>query len=137
MREIRMNHRKVRILMARLGGGYNTAMHNLASAFSKAGFEVIYTDSQDPRAIVTSAIQESVDHIGITTLPGADPNDFANIIELLNREGVSEIKVTAGGFLVEDAIPVIKEMGVLEFFPKGTTYEELIEWGRHNIKAAD
>jgi DNA gyrase subunit A len=38
----------------------------------QAGFEVIYTDTQKPEAIVASAIQESVDHIGITTLPGAD-----------------------------------------------------------------
>jgi methylmalonyl-CoA mutase, C-terminal domain len=132
-----MNRRKVRILMARIGEGFNNAMHNLASAFSKAGFEVIYTDSQDPRAIVSSAIQESVDHIGITTLPGADLNEFAKIFELLKQEGESEINVTAGGFLEEESIPIIKEMGVLEFFPKGTTYEQLIEWSRRNIKSAE
>lgn len=131
-----MNGRKVRILMARLGEGYHTAMHNLASAFSKAGFEVIYTDSQDPEAIVASAIQESVDHIGITTLPGADPNQFAEIIKLLKENGEDTVGVTAGGLLEEQFIPIIKQMGVLEFFPRGTTYDELIEWGRRNIKPA-
>jgi methylmalonyl-CoA mutase C-terminal domain/subunit len=123
--------------MARIGDGFNNAMHNLASAFSNAGFEVIYTDSQDPRAIVTSAIQESVDHIGITMLPGADLNEFSRIFQLLEQAGENEIKVTAGGFLDEESIPLIKKMGVLEFFPRGTTYEQLIEWSRHNIKAAD
>ncbi len=129
-----MTERKIRILMAKLGDGFETAMMKLASAFSEAGFEVIYTDLQEPEAIVSAALQESVDHIGITTLPGADIEKFSRIFELLNRENVPEIKVTAGGFLDEHDIPRIKEMGVVEFFPKGTTYGELIRWAKENIR---
>lgn len=126
--------RRVRILMAKFGEGYQTAMMKLARAFSESGFEVIYTDLQDPEAIVASAIQESVDHIGVTTLPGLDTQSFSKLIALLEKEGAGQVHITAGGFLSEEDISKIKAMGVVEFFPKGTTYEELIEWALKNIK---
>ena len=110
-----MNQKKVRILIAKLGEGYEPAIMKLGRAFSEAGFEVIYTTIQDPKAIVTAALQESADHIGITTLPGAQIEDFAKIFELLAKENVSHIQVTAGGFLNDEDIPRIKEMGVVEF----------------------
>ena len=129
-----MSQKKVRILMAKLGDGYESAIVNLGTAFVEAGFEVIYTTIQDPKAIITAALQESADHIGITTLPGAQIEDFAKIFELLAKENLSHIQVTAGGFLNDEDIPRIKEMGVVEFFPKGTTYAELIEWSKLHIK---
>ncbi|MCK8604034.1 cobalamin-dependent protein [Desulfoferrobacter suflitae] len=132
-----MNQRKVRILMAKCGEGYATAVMNLARAFSEAGFEVIYTDLQEPEAIVASAIQESVDHIGVTTLPGADIEYFKKILDLLEREDVRQIQITAGGFLAEEDIEKVKQMGVAEFFPKGTTYDQLIRWARANITPID
>jgi methylmalonyl-CoA mutase C-terminal domain/subunit len=129
-----MSQKKVRILMAKLGDGYESAIINLGRAFVEAGFEVIYTIIQDPKTMVTAALQESADHIGITTLPGAQIEDFAKIFELLAKENLSHIQVTAGGFLNDKDIPRIKEMGVVEFFPKGTTYAELIEWSKLHIK---
>jgi methylmalonyl-CoA mutase C-terminal domain/subunit len=58
-----MAERKIRILLGRLGEGYKEALLNLAKGLGDAGFEVIYTELQDPDAIVSSAMQESVDHI--------------------------------------------------------------------------
>ncbi|MBE9546024.1 MAG: cobalamin-dependent protein [Proteobacteria bacterium] len=130
-----MGDRMVRILMAKLGDGFDNAMLRLAMVFREAGYEVIYTDAQEPKTIVLSAIQESVDHIGITTLKGADIEKFAEITELLARENASDIGVTAGGFLAEEDMPRVKEMGVIKFFPMGTSFSELVEWARENIKA--
>ena len=124
----------VRILMAKFGEGYEEAMVRLALAFREAGFEVIYTDTQKPEAIVQSAIQEAVDHIGITTLPGADLDNLKAVVELLRGADEHQIQVTAGGFLSYDDIPKIKEMGIAEFFPRGTTLEELIRWAQDHIK---
>jgi methylmalonyl-CoA mutase, C-terminal domain len=132
-----MSERRVRILMAKFGEGFESGVMKLARAFSEAGFEVIYTELQDPAAIVASAVQESVDHIGITTLPGADISNFNSIFQLLDQEEVPHIRVTAGGFLEDKDIPRLKELGVVEFFPKGTTYEELIEWASKHIKPVE
>lgn len=132
-----MAERKARILLGRLGEGYKEALLNLAAAFGDAGFEVIFTDLQDPEAIVKSAVQESVDHIGITTLPGADLRAFAEIKSILSREGMGDVTITAGGFLEEEEIRRIKDMGVVEFFPRGTTFGELIEWAKQNVQPKD
>ena len=129
-----MAARKGRILLGKLGEGHKEAQLNLARNLSEAGFEVIFTELQEPEAIVKSALQEAVDHIGITTLPGCDIHAFKEIIRLLKNEKAGYISVTAGGFLDDDDISRVKEMGVMAFFPKGTTFEGLIEWAQENIK---
>ena len=123
-----MARRKLRVLIARFGNGYENAMLKLAGACSEAGFEVVYTDLQDPQAIVASAIQEAVDHIGITTLPGANLEDFAKLLKLLDENGVSHIRVTAGGFLPDEDMIRIKKMGALDFYPKGSIYHKIEQW---------
>jgi len=132
-----VGHARVRILMAKLGEGHEVAMKTLAEAFWNAGYEVIYTNIQKPEAIVASAIQESVDHIGITLLPGAKIEDLGRVIELLKEENSSHIRVSAGGYLELNKIPEVQEMGVFEFFPRGTSVSELIKWARDNIKPTE
>ena len=132
-----MAQRKIRILLGKLGEGYRDALFNLAEAFREAGFEVVFTDLQDPEAIVRSAIQESVDHIGITVLPEADIQAFSEIQDILKREDIKDITVTAGGFLDERDVPALKAMGVLEFFPRGTSWQTLIEWSKEHIEPKD
>ena len=129
-----MQERKIRILLGKFGEGHKEAVLALARNFSEVGFEVIFTELQEPQAIVRSAIQESVDHIGITTLPGTNIQAFAEMKKLLTEEHSEHITVTAGGFLDEKDIALIEEMGVMKFFPKGTSFEELIEWSKKNIK---
>ena len=131
-----MVKRKIRILLGKLGEGHKEVTQALARNFSEAGFEVVYTELQEPAAIVRSALQESVDHIGITILPGADISVFADIIRILKKEKSDSITVTAGGFLDKTQIPRLKAMGVMEYFPKRTSFEDLVAWSKKNIKPA-
>ena len=129
-----MAERKTRVLLGKLGEGHNEALLNLAKRLGDAGFEVIYTELQEPDALVRSALQESVDHIGITTLPGADIRVFQKIRDILKEEKADHITITAGGFLDEEDIPEIEKAGVMKFFPKGIPFDELIQWSKENIK---
>ena len=128
-----MLERKIRILLGKLGEGHKEAQLALARSFSEAGFEVIYTELQEPEAIIRSALQESVDHIGITVLPGADIKAFAEIQRLLKQEDSAYITVTGGGILDEADIASLRDMGVMKFFPQGTSFEELIAWSKKRI----
>ena len=128
-----MAKRTGRILLGKLGEGHKEAQLNLAKSLGKAGFEVIYTELKAPEAIVRSALHESADHIGITTLKGADVKAFEEIIRLLKAENAGYISVTAGGILEDEDIERIKKMGVTAFFPEGTTFDEIVEWSRKNI----
>jgi methylmalonyl-CoA mutase, C-terminal domain len=123
-----MTKRKLRVLIAKFGEGHEKAMFKLASACSEAGFEVVYTDIDNPQAIVAAAIQEAVDHIGITTLPGATVEDFSRLFEMLKKEKVSHIRVTAGGFFPEQDVILIQKMGVIDFYPRGSIYQKIEEW---------
>jgi methylmalonyl-CoA mutase C-terminal domain/subunit len=128
-----MTNIMVRILLAKLGDGYDQAQLQLGKALLGAGFEVIYTNTQDPDSIVASALQESVDHVGITILPGADIWDIKRIMEQLSTADAPDIQVAAGGFLDEKDIPMVKDFGVAEFFPKGTTFDQLVKWAKEHI----
>jgi methylmalonyl-CoA mutase C-terminal domain/subunit len=129
-----MSTSTIRILMAKLGDGFEESVGRLSFAFREAGYEIVYVENQRPEAIVASALQEAVDHIGITTLPGAKIEDIAKIMELLKKEEMSYVRVTVGGFLDYNDIDKVKEAGVVEFFPKGTSISELISWAKDNIK---
>ena len=132
-----MGEGTIRILMAKLGEGFEEAVGRLSFAFREAGYEVVHVENQRPEAIVASALQEAVDHIGITTLPGAKIEDIARIMELLKKVDMSYVRVTAGGFLDYNDIDKVKEAGVVEFFPKGTSIDDLIKWARDNIRLTD
>ena len=130
-----MAERKIRILLGRLGEGHKEALLNLAKSLGDAGFEVIYTELQEPEAIVKSALQESVDHIGITTLPGADIDAFAEIRRILKEEASEHITITAGGFFRREGYPQNKGHGRDGVFPQGDILKgiELMGKGPHQI----
>jgi methylmalonyl-CoA mutase C-terminal domain/subunit len=132
-----MGERKIRILLAKLGEGHKGSQLNLAKRFGDAGFEVIFTELQEPDAIAFSALQESVDHIGITTLPGAVIESFEKIRSALKKFEMEDITITAGGFLEDGDVPKIQEMGVKKFFSAGTPIEELIDWAKENLRPRD
>jgi methylmalonyl-CoA mutase C-terminal domain/subunit len=100
-----------RILVARPGlkGGDRSAIIS-ALAFRDAGFEVIYTGGhQTPQQIVSSAIQEDVDVIALSTLVSARGFSLQRLRELLKENGAEDITViSSGNFSMED-IPKTKQ----------------------------
>jgi methylmalonyl-CoA mutase, C-terminal domain len=119
--------------LGRLGEGYKESSLKFARSLADAGCEVVYTELQDPEAIVRSAVQESFDVIGMTTLPGADMEVFQRISDVLNKEGRDDILVTAGGIMDEADVARLKARGVKKFFPRGTSVEAILEWGERHI----
>ncbi len=127
---------RVRILIAKPGlDGHDRGAKVVARALRDAGFEVIYTGlHQTPEMIVTAAIQEDVDAIGLSILSGAHMTLFPRILELLRQRGGEDIVVFAGGIIPDDDVPVLKEMGIREVFTPGTSLAEIVDWVRNNVK---
>jgi methylmalonyl-CoA mutase C-terminal domain/subunit len=128
--------RKVRILVAKPGlDGHDRGAKIIARGFRDAGFEVIYTGlHQSPEQIVTAAIQEDVDGIGLSSLAGAHDYLFSRIIELLKEKDAEDIVVFGGGIIPEDDISNLVRMGVKAVFPPGTPIEGAVRWVRENVK---
>jgi len=117
-----VSERKIRVLIAKPGlDGHDRGAKVIARALRDAGMEVIYTGlRQTPEQIVSAAVQEDVDAIGLSILSGAHNVLFPEIMRLLKEQGASDIAVFAGGIIPEQDIPNLKAIGIREIFLPGT-----------------
>jgi methylmalonyl-CoA mutase, C-terminal domain len=120
--------RKIRVLIAKPGlDGHDRGAKVIARAFRDAGMEVIYTGlRQTPDMIVSAAIQEDVDAIGLSCLSGAHMHLFPKIMELLRAQGVEDVLVFGGGTIPNEDIPKLKACGIAAVFTPGTSTQDAI-----------
>jgi len=125
-----MPAKKIRVLVAKPGlDGHDRGAKVICRALRDAGFEVIYTGlRRTPEEIVSSAIQEDVDVIGLSILSGAHNVLFPKVMELLKEQGGSDIKVIAGGIIPEKDVPGLKKIGISEVFLPGASTTKIVDW---------
>lgn len=122
--------KKIRILIAKPGlDGHDRGAKIVARALNDAGMEVIYTGlHQTPEQIVSAAIQEDVDGIGLSILSGAHMAHSRSVLKLLKERTADDIFVFAGGIIPERDISELKEIGVSEIFTPGAESSEIIDF---------
>lgn len=127
--------RKARILIAKPGlDGHDRGAKIIARALRDAGFEVIYTGlHQTPEMIVTAALQEDVDAIGLSILSGAHNHLFPRVVELLREKGAADKIVFGGGIIPAEDIPALKKAGIVEIFTPGTPLHEIVAFVRRTV----
>jgi methylmalonyl-CoA mutase C-terminal domain/subunit len=127
--------KKIRVLVAKPGlDGHDRGAKVICRALRDAGMEVIYTGlRRTPEEIVSAAIQEDADLIGLSILSGAHPILFPRIFKLLKDNGAEDIPVIAGGIIPEKDVPRMKKIGVREIFLPGTSTQEIVRWIEKNI----
>ncbi len=118
----------IRVLIGKPGlDGHDKGAKTVAMALKDAGMEVIYTGRrQSIDQIINTAIQEGVDIIGLSILSGVHIEITEEIMAKMKEKGISEIPVVIGGVIPKKDIPILKEMGIKEVFPVGSTFEEII-----------
>ena len=91
--------RKIRVLVAKPGlDGHERGAHVVAYGLRDAGFEVIYTGlRQTPEQIVSTAIQEDVDVVGLSILSGAHLLLTRKVLDGLRAGNAEDIMVIVGG----------------------------------------
>lgn len=127
--------RKPRVLIGKVGlDGHEVGARLVARALADAGMEVIYTGlRQTPDQIVSAAIEEGVDLIGISMLSGSHMSLFAEITRILREREANDILFIAGGIIPVEDIPDLKEMGVKEIFLPETPMIEIVDYVRSII----
>lgn len=123
---------KVRVLVGKPGlDGHDRGAKVVALALREAGFEVIYTGlHQTVEGIVSTALQESVDVIGLSIMSGAHLPISQRAVELCQEKGLDDVLLVVGGVIPKQDIPRLKELGVHGVFPGGTPFNEFIDWIR-------
>lgn len=132
-----MSDRKLRILVAKPGlDGHDRGAKVIARALRDAGMEVIYTGlHQTPEMIVSAAIQEDVDAIGMSIMSGAHMTLFPAVLKLLKEKDALDIKVFGGGIVPDEDIPRLKEAGVAQVFTPGSSTQDIVAWIESAIPA--
>ena len=123
---------RTRIVIAKPGlDGHDRGAKVVARALRDAGCEVIYTGlHQAPADIVTTAIQEDADAIGLSVLSGAHLTLFPAVIAELAARGASDIVVFGGGIIPAEDIEALRSQGVAAVFTPGAGLHEIVDWVR-------
>ncbi len=131
-----MSERKLRILVAKPGlDGHDRGAKIIARALRDAGMEVIYTGlRQTPEMIVSAALQEDVDVIGLSILSGAHNAIVSRVMDLLKQNKMDDVLVLVGGIIPDQDMPLLKQKGVAGIFQPGTAMDEIIQFIRGNVK---
>lgn len=120
----------IRVLVGKVGlDGHDRGVKLIARALRDAGMEVIYTGlHQMPEQVVSTAIQEDVDAIGLSILSGAHNTLFRRVLELLKEQDAEDIVVFGGGIIPDEDLPTLKAAGVRALFRPGVPMNEIVDF---------
>ncbi|OFZ16207.1 MAG: methylmalonyl-CoA mutase [Bdellovibrionales bacterium RBG_16_40_8] len=123
-----------RILIAKPGlDGHDRGAKVVARGLRDAGFEVIYTGlHQTPEMVVTAALQEDVDLIGLSILSGAHVPLVTEIQRQLREKNVDK-PIFVGGIIPPDDAKQLIESGIIAVFGPGSPISAIIEKVRLNL----
>jgi methylmalonyl-CoA mutase C-terminal domain/subunit len=128
--------RKLRVIIAKPGlDGHDRGAKVIARALRDAGMEVIYTGlRQTPEHIVSAALQEDADVIGLSILSGAHNHIVPRLMELIKEKGLDDVLVVIGGIIPDVDVPKLKAIGVRGIFLPGTPMQSIIEFIKANAR---
>jgi methylmalonyl-CoA mutase, C-terminal domain len=129
----------IRVVIAKPGlDGHDRGAKVVARALRDAGVEVIYTGlHQTPEQIVSAALQEDADAIGLSILSGAHMTQFSRVLELLRERQATDITVFGGGIIPDADIAELERMGVARIFTPGASTTEIVDWVRSELGSSE
>jgi len=116
--------------------GHDRGAKVIARALRDAGMEVIYTGlRQTPEQIVSAALQEDADVIGLSILSGAHNHIAPRLMDLMKERGLNDVLVVIGGIIPDVDIPKLKAIGIGGVFLPGTPMQEIVDFIKTHARA--
>jgi methylmalonyl-CoA mutase C-terminal domain/subunit len=127
--------RPIRVLIAKPGlDGHDVGAKVIVQRLRNAGMEVIYTGlRQSTEKIISAAIQEDVDVLGLSILSGSHVELCQELMEGLREKEIKDLLVIVGGIIPKEDIPLLKASGVNEVFPVHSTLEGIENFIRDQV----
>ena len=129
---------KLRILIAKPGlDTHERGAKLISRTLIEAGMEVIYMAQTDLTIgqIVSSAVEEDVNLIGLSILSGAHLTICSQIMDEMKKRKIDDMPVIVGGVIPKHDVPRLKEMGIREVFGPGTRTETITEYVEQSVKS--
>ena len=128
----------IRVLLAKpTHDCHDRGVRHVARKLRDAGFEVIFTNFLLPSEIVSTALEEDVAVVGVSSSSGGHMAVFEDLIAGLEAEGLDDVILLGGGVIPKDDEAVLKDWGVAAIFGPGTTAEDAIAMIRDRTGAAE
>ncbi|MDP1702088.1 MAG: cobalamin B12-binding domain-containing protein [Aestuariivirga sp.] len=129
----------IRVLLSKLGlDGHDRGVKIVARVLRDAGIDVVYAGlHRSPEEVVSAAIQEDVDVLGVSLLSGAHMPLFAKVIALMKAKNAEHIILVGGGLMPDDDIVKLKEMGVADILRQDSTPEQIVSTIRRVVSERD
>lgn len=126
-----------RVLVTKIGlDGHDRGSRIVAAYLRDAGMEVIYTAPwQTVEAVVTLALQEDVDVIGLSSL-ATDHLIVPDLMAQLREAGLEHIRVVVGGIIPQQEHAMLRDAGVSRIFEPGAMRDEIVGCIRELAAAA-
>lgn len=119
----------IRILIAKVGlDGHDRGAKVIARWLRDAGMDVIYTGlHRTPEEVVSAAVQEDVDVLGVSLLSGAHMTLVPRIVALLRTAEAEDIRVVVGGLIPDEDIEPLRQAGAAAVFDQDTPPDAIVE----------
>jgi methylmalonyl-CoA mutase C-terminal domain/subunit len=123
---------QIKVIIAKPGlDGHDRGAKVVARALVEAGMEVVYLGlRQTPESIVSAAVEEDADVVGLSILSGAHMTHFRRVRELLDKNGLGDRLLTGGGIIPTKDQKKLKEIGVGKVFGPGDDLRDIVEYIR-------
>jgi len=127
--------RTIRVLIAKPGlDGHDKGAKIVARGLKDAGMEVIYSGiRQTVEGIVRTAVQESVDVVGLSILSGTHLSLCEELMAKMKKEKLDDVLVLVGGIIPKKDVMRLKEMGVAEVFRPSSTMKEIAQFIQNRV----
>jgi methylmalonyl-CoA mutase C-terminal domain/subunit len=120
--------KKIKVLLSKLGlDVHNRGIITVAKMLSNAGMEVVYLGNALPAEIVSVAIQEDVDVVGVSSLGGAHITLGALLMKEAEEKGLKDrVAFLMGGVFAPSDGEHLREIGFDGVFLPGATSEQIV-----------
>ncbi len=119
--------RPIRVLLAKpTHDCHDRGVRLVARKFRDAGFEVIFANFLMADEVVTTAVEEDVQVIGVSSSSGGHMAVFEDLIAGLRDNDLDDVLLLGGGVIPVDDEKELKDWGVKAIFGPGTTAEDAI-----------
>jgi (2R)-ethylmalonyl-CoA mutase len=121
---------RLRMLVGKPGlDGHSNGAEQIAVRARDAGFEVVYQGIRlTPAQIVSAAVAEDVDLVGLSVLSGSHLDAVPAVIEGLKAAGRPDLPVVVGGIIPTEDADTLRKAGVARVFtPKDFALNDIMD----------
>lgn len=117
-----------KILITKIGlDGHDRGSRIVAAFLRDAGMEVVYTPPwQSIEAVISTAIQEDVDVIGLSSL-ATDHLIIPELMKALRDKGLDTVRVVVGGIIPQSEVQGLLDAGVSKVLGPGAMRQEIVD----------